>query len=243
MFRFSSLLGETSPLSFFVVSPGVGVAFDCRLIERLPISSMALLLRLSSSNPSQAFSKSNPTKSLLFNNKYTSPTLVHLRLPQLIHVASFGEDQFSLGMQPPPPNLVNAESIRSVRFGKLYFSSFSLLPSSMSSSSSSEELPQPSSTPSSASFMQDDTLAAHSGSRTPSLNKYSMKFEGSGRITTDSMVTFFRAFLLVVLFRMVETSMPRNSEYHDENWHAWTSRYVGLGRALPSESRICFFSC
>lgn len=46
----------------------------------------------------------------------------------------------------------------------------------------------------------------------------------------DSMVTFLRAFLDVKLCGvMAAVSMSRNVEYHDENWHAWTSDDVGLG--------------
>mmetsp|Transcript_9905 Transcript_9905/g.17352 ORF Transcript_9905/g.17352 Transcript_9905/m.17352 type:complete len:221 (+) Transcript_9905:889-1551(+) len=164
----------------------------------------------SSAKLSQAICKSNPIKSLLFNNKHTSPTLVHLRDPQFIHVASFGEDQFNFGMQPPPPSVVMADWIWFVRFGKLYCfigsacslsSSLSLSPPPLLfASSSSEELSQRSSLLLFPSFIQDDTLVAHCGRHTPSADKYSINSGGSGRMMMDSIVTFFRSFLFVLFW-------------------------------------------
>ena len=55
------------------------------------------------SPPTHAISRSDVTKLLLFNRRYTSPAFRHRSVPQLIQDASLGADQFNLGKQPPPP--------------------------------------------------------------------------------------------------------------------------------------------
>ena len=90
-------------------------------------------------------------------------------------------------------------------------------------------------------------MVAHSGRQTPSLNKYSIKLDGNGRIIIDSIVTFFRVRLLVILFWIVAVSMFRKVLYHDENWHASTSDTVGrsilMGGEISSPLPTSFTSC
>ncbi len=60
-------------------------------------------------------------KSLLFNRRYTSPAFRHRSVPQSIHDASLGADQFNLGKQPPPPPGEEEEyESRAVRSGKAW---------------------------------------------------------------------------------------------------------------------------